>query len=117
MAEEQDQDGEGTVDSALRDLLQSEGWRIFKTAAEHEWGPSGYGRRMQEALSAIPPGPDRAYELAQVAERVDATARAVNEIMAWPAEELRRRGKGQQRPHLSMRDRMVERVMLRRRSS
>lgn len=108
MAEDPDKDGEATVDEALRDLLQSEGWRIFKAAAEHEWGPTGYGRRMQEALSQIPTGPDRAYELARVAEQVDATATAVNKIIAWPSEELRRRSPSQS-PHLSMRDRVFQR--------
>ena len=77
--------------SALRDLLQSEGWRIFRTATEHEWGPSGYGRRMQEALTSVGRGPDRAYELGEVAERVDATARAVNALIAWPSDEIARR--------------------------
>lgn len=77
--------------TALRDLLQSEGWRIFKDAAAASWGPAGYGLEMQRALSTIPHGPDRAYELAQVAEQVDATARAVNQIVTWPAEEISRR--------------------------
>lgn len=77
--------------SALKDLLQSEGWRIFKDAAAASWGPSGYGMEMQRALSTIPHGPERAYELARVAEQVDATARAVNEIMAWPSQEVSRR--------------------------
>src|SRR4051812_43753711 len=86
-----DEDEKDPVRAALSDLLQSEGWRVFKASAEHEWGPAGYGRRMQEALNTIPSGPERAYELAQVAELVDATAKAVNQIIAWPSEELRRR--------------------------
>lgn len=89
MAENDDE--KDPIRSALSDLLQSEGWRFYKQAAEHEWGPSGYGRRMQEALTSIPVGPDRAYELARVAEQVDATANAVNALIAWPSEELRRR--------------------------
>lgn len=79
------------VVSALSDLLSSEGWRIFKDAASESWGPAGYGMEMQRALSTIPHGPDRAYELAKVAEQVDATARAVNQIIAWPSEEINRR--------------------------
>lgn len=88
MAEEEQID---PVVAALRDLLASEGWRIYKSTAEHEWGPSGYGRRMQEALSSIPHGPERSYELARVAEQVDATANAVNSLISWPSEELRKR--------------------------
>jgi hypothetical protein len=80
-----------SVDVALKDLIQSEGWRVFKAAVDNEWGPLGYGREMQRALSSIPPGPDRAYELARVAEQVEATAQAVHQIIAWPTEELKRR--------------------------
>lgn len=76
---------------ALRDLLGSEGWRVLKAQAAEEWGPQGYGRRMQEALSTVPAGPDRPYELARIAEQVDATARAVNALIKWPAEEISRR--------------------------
>lgn len=109
MADTDEKPDADPVDVALRDLLQSEGWRIFKEAADFEWGAHGYGRRMQEALNSIPVGPERAYELAQVAERVDATAHAVNKIIAWPTEELRRRGAGQKTTHLSMRDRILQR--------
>jgi hypothetical protein len=83
--------------AALNDLLSSEGWRIFKESAAVEWGPGGYGRRMQEALSTVPHGPDRPYELARIAEQVDATARAVEQIVAWPSEEVRRRAAPKQR--------------------
>ena len=75
---------------ALRDLVQSEGWRLLKAQCDTEWGPAGYGRRMQEALAQVPAGPDRAYEIARVAEQVDATARAVNALVTWPTEEIKR---------------------------
>lgn len=102
MADEEPSD---PVLGALRDLLQSEGWRLLKAQAADEWGPVGYGRQMQRALSAIPNGPDRAYELARVAEQVDATARAVNALIAWPTEELTRRAPTQRshRPFASLR--------------
>jgi hypothetical protein len=75
--------------SALRDLLASPGWQLLEAQIAREWGPEGYGRRMQEALSRIKPGPDRAYELAAVAETVEATARAVEQIRRWPAEQIK----------------------------
>lgn len=105
MAEEQD-----SITAALRDLVSSEGWRIFKEAAEREWGASGYGREMQHAITAIPHGPDRAYELARVAEQVDATARAVNQIIAWPTEELARRG-GQTHKPTGVRERALAAIL------
>lgn len=74
--------------AALRELVGSEGWLILKQRAATEWGPEGYGRRMQAAISSVANGPDRAYELAQIAEQVDATARAVNELISWPAARL-----------------------------
>lgn len=77
--------------SALTDLLSSEGWQLLREQAIHEWGATGYGARMKEALSRIPAGPDRAYELARVAEEVDATSNAVNALVAWPSEEIKRR--------------------------
>lgn len=90
---------------ALRDLVQTEGWRVLKAQADNEWGPQGYGRRMQEALATVPNGPDRPYELARIAEQVDATARAVNALIGWPAEEISRRSpaKKMSRPFDSLR--------------
>ena len=79
------------IRSALRDLVQSEGLKLFDAQIAEEWGPSGYGRRMQEALAQVPNGPDRAFEIAAVAERVDATARAVEAIRRWPYEQISKR--------------------------
>lgn len=73
---------------ALRDLVQSHGWQILKAHLEREWGPAGYGWRMQMALGQIPQGPERAYEVARVAEQVNATAGAMNELVAWPGERI-----------------------------
>jgi hypothetical protein len=88
MADEQDTPSDAIL-PALRDLVQSEGWRLLCEQVKREWGPQGYGRRMQEAISTVPNGPERAYELARVAEEVDATAKAVNQVMAWPENQIR----------------------------
>lgn len=84
----EDQDVETSELGALKDLVQSEGWRLMKAHADKEWGPAGYGWQMQAALARIPNGPDRAYEVAAVAERVDATAKAVNNLFAYPQERI-----------------------------
>lgn len=73
----------------LHDLVQSEGWALLVAHLKQEWGPDGYGRKMQTALAGIPAGPDRAYAIERVAEQIDATARAVNEIVEWPAIQMR----------------------------
>lgn len=80
--------------TALKDLVQSAGWKLLKEQARHEWGDIGYGRRMQEALSSIPAGPDRQWEIARIAEQVDATARAINAIIAWPTQEIAKHAPG-----------------------
>jgi hypothetical protein len=77
------------IANALRDLLQSRGWQLLKEQAEREWGPAGYGRRLEEALATVDAGPDRAYAVTETVDRVRATARAVSQILAWPSEQLR----------------------------
>jgi hypothetical protein len=74
----------------LKELVQSEGWRLLVEQAKREFGPEGYGRAMQRALSSIPQGPDRAYEIARVAEQIESTAKAVNDLIKWPKEEIAR---------------------------
>jgi hypothetical protein len=71
--------------AALRDLLASPGWRLVRAFADHEWGPRGYGHRMQEAVTSTPGGAERAYELADAVQRVHQTAAAVNALIAWPS--------------------------------
>jgi hypothetical protein len=80
----------GEVLSALKEMTQTRGWSLFVDHLKAEWGPQGYGRRMQEALSSVPAGPDRVYEIARIAEQVDATARAVNALVEWPKDEMKR---------------------------
>lgn len=86
-----DSDEKDPVVAALQELLHSEGWKIFKAAADAAWGPTGYGYEMRQTLATIPAGPDRSWEIAQAAERVEATAKAVEKIIAWPTEEISRR--------------------------
>ncbi len=80
-----DQTTEDDTLVALKDLVASRGWELLMAHAKREHGPEGYGRAMQAKLASIPQGPDRAHLLAHAAEMVDATASAVNGLMAWPA--------------------------------
>lgn len=68
--------------------MQSDGWQVVRAYAAEHWGPAGYGYQMQRALANVPAGPDRPYELARIAEQVDATARAVNALVAYPTERI-----------------------------
>lgn len=74
---------------AFRELVQSDGWQLLTAYARAQWGPEGYGRRMQAAIATVPHDGDRPFEIARVAQEVDAVARAVNEIMAWPESQIR----------------------------
>lgn len=94
------------ITGALRDLLQSEGWRIFKEAAGEQWGAVGYGKEMQRAIASVPRGPERQYELGRIAEQVEITAQALHQILSWPAEEIKRRTQGERAPAVSVRDRL-----------
>lgn len=74
--------------SALRDLLQSEGWRWLCQEAERDYGPAGYGRRVNAAIAAIPSGPDRPYEIARVTEKIHDSCEAVNAFIKRPKDVL-----------------------------
>lgn len=75
---------------ALKDLVESEGWKLLARRAADEWGEVGYGRRMRLAIEQTQQGPDRVYEVARIAEEVTATKRAIDEILNWPFQELQR---------------------------
>lgn len=69
---------------ALRDLLQSAGWQWFVQQIHGEYGPSAYGKKINAALSQIKPGPEYAYEVAEVTQRIHAESNAVNALVSRP---------------------------------
>lgn len=89
MSSSEDDGTEGRA-AALKDLLDSEGWKLLARHAADEWGDIGYGQRMKAAVRNVQQGPERVYELARVAEQVDATKAALDEILNWPFQELQR---------------------------
>jgi hypothetical protein len=74
--------------AALRELLESTGWKMLLEYANDLTGPIGYSRSMQHALASIPAGPDRPYELMRATEQIQAVAQAVTQVTNWPAEAL-----------------------------
>ncbi len=74
---------------AYAELVQMPGWQLFVATARQEWGGEGYGRKMRAALASVPPGPDRPYEVARVAERIDDQATAINNLLSVPAERIK----------------------------
>lgn len=79
-----DREDEQPLAIALRDLLQSDGWRWLWKIGEEEFGPAGYGRRLNAAIAQIPAGPDRPYEVAKIAEQIHAECQAVNALLSRP---------------------------------
>lgn len=74
--------------AALKELLQSTGWKMLLEYANDLTGPIGYSRSVQRALSSVPPGPDQAYEVMQKMQQIQAVAEAVTRVTNWPAEAL-----------------------------
>lgn len=68
----------------LRDLLQSPGWQWFVQQIHGEYGPAAYGKRINAALSKLQPGPEYAYEVAEVTQRIHAESNAVNALVSRP---------------------------------
>lgn len=88
MSSEPDREGLETRYDALKAMVESDGWKIMTRRSADEWGYVGYGLKMKAALDSLPLGPDRVYEVARIAEQVTATKTAIDEIMAWPTQEL-----------------------------
>lgn len=90
MSDEPEQEPDAPVETlnALRDLVQSPGWKILAEHVDRVWGPRGYGIEMQRAIANVPQGPDRPYEIARVAEQVENTAQAVMALVRWPGQEI-----------------------------
>lgn len=74
--------------AALKDLLQSTGWKMLLEYANDLTGPIGYSRSVQHALASVPPGPEQAYVVMQKMEQIQAVAEAVTRVTNWPAETL-----------------------------
>lgn len=72
----------------LRDLVRSPGWKWLLGVAVEEFGPAGYGRKVNTAITEIGAGPNREFEVAHAVERIHESCDAVNTLMKRPAEEL-----------------------------
>lgn len=64
--------------AALREMITSEGFAIFRAHAEQEWGPSGYGRKVRTAIDG-----SSAVDVSKAVDQVHHGARAVDELFAW----------------------------------
>ena len=68
----------------LEELLADPGWARVEAHALREWGPEAYRRRMGQLLAGLPAETDpRSYVL-----QVEASAREVERLIAWPRERV-----------------------------
>lgn len=84
MSDPRDDEDAPELATQLRDLLQSAGWQWFIREIDAEFGPAGFGRKINKALSEIKPGPEYAYEVAEVTQRIHAESKAVNALVTRP---------------------------------
>ena len=68
----------------LEALLASPGWARLVAFANREWSSEQYRARVQRALDTIP-SPDKAGEAAVLIMRLEDTAKAVDNMINWPA--------------------------------
>ena len=84
---------------ALEALLTHPGWLAFLEHVHQEWGPSGarYTAELDRALDLT--DSDAA---ASQARQVRAGRRVIEMLMAWPAEEIARVTRMEQKPTLTL---------------
>jgi hypothetical protein len=67
----------------LEALLASPGWGRLVAFANLEWSSEQYRSRVQQALKTIS-APDKANDAAILIMRLEDTAKAVDNVLAWP---------------------------------
>lgn len=71
---------------ALKDLLESDGWRMFLTMIDQEWGADATLGKIEKVLQQIPPGQQLAVD--DATQQVLAAQRAVRAIKELPRTKL-----------------------------
>lgn len=67
----------------LEALLASPGWARLVAFANREWSSEQYRARVQRALETVP-SPDKSGDAAILIMRLEDTAKAVDNVLAWP---------------------------------
>jgi hypothetical protein len=78
-------DTEQGVRDALRDLLQSDGWRLFREFCEQQYGDEACIEQIDRALGALPLGDQDAVQ--DSIRQIRASATAVKYVLAWPQQQ------------------------------
>lgn len=84
---------------ALEALLTHPGWQLFVAHVQHEWGATGvrYNAELDQALNLLD---DNAA--ASQARQIRAGRRVIEQLLAWPADEVGRLTRQDRRPELTM---------------
>lgn len=81
---------------ALRALVSSDGWALFLAAVEAAHGDAACVRQIDTALGTLSPGDHDAVQ--DTVQQIRASARSVQRIVRWPAEEVKRLTAQQAKP-------------------
>lgn len=71
---------------AMTDLLASDGWHLFVTAVNAQWGPAAQIDQIDRALSALPRGDREAVE--DTVQQIRAASKAALGVLDWPRTRL-----------------------------
>lgn len=82
------EDDELPLASAIREMLQSEGWKWFCQQVDAEFGPPGIARRLNTIRAELPRGPGREFDLTAKVDALYEAADVVNALIMRPKEHL-----------------------------
>lgn len=72
-------------ETALRQMVESEGWALFMEYARGEVGAAAQNRKIREALTSMSPA-----DHSVATQTIIAVADKARELLSWPEEEIAR---------------------------
>jgi hypothetical protein len=89
------EDDDLPLTAALRDLVQSDGWKWFCQMVDAEFGPPGIARRLNTIRADLPRGPGREFDLTAKVDALYEAADVVNALIKRPKDEIAKMTKKQ----------------------
>jgi len=75
---------------ALAALVTSDGWRLFTEYVREAWGPAAYRQRCRSEIAKLRRTADLDDVSALSVAEVEAATQAIEQIMTWPGERLKK---------------------------
>lgn len=70
----------------LRELVQSEGWKLFLEHVEATWGADAQLQKIDAAHRELEPGNEAGERM--TALQIRAAAKSIQRLVSWPAEKI-----------------------------